>query len=137
MKPLGGPQRRTKQHSDKGSSRGRKSTSDATFLSSSFHHGSSSHPMDEDDDDMNEEGPSCARIPSPDTYFRDLNTYDFRTTSDLDFRETNLTSIMQRQTVMMNRQVSVHEQTIGGFKSIGKAIKGIGNKLKKLGRSRR
>ena len=93
--------------------------------------------MGEDDDDMNQEGTSHARVPSTDTYFQNLNTSDFRTTSDLNFIETNLTSLMQRQIVMMNRQVSMHEQTIGGFKSIGKAIKGIGNKLKKLGRSRR
>jgi hypothetical protein len=45
MKPLGGQQHRTKQRSDKGAKRARKSTSDATFSSSSLHHGSSSQPL--------------------------------------------------------------------------------------------
>lgn len=136
MKPLGGPKRRTKQRSDKGSKHGRKSTSDATFSSSSLHHGSSSQPMDEDDVEVNEEGTSCARTLSPDTYFRDLNTSDFTTTTDLPYNNTNLNAVMRRQTTMYNRQVSMHEQTIGGFKSTEKALKGINNKIKKLGKSR-
>ena len=58
MKPLGGPQRRTKKHKDKGVKRARKSTSDATFSSSSLHHGPSSQPLSDDDVEVNEEGTS-------------------------------------------------------------------------------
>ncbi|PWA95795.1 Ribosomal protein L7Ae/L30e/S12e/Gadd45 [Artemisia annua] len=136
MKPLGGPQRRTKQRSDKGQKRSRKSTSDATLSSSSFDHGSSSQPMNEDDVEMNEQGTSHVSTPSPNTYLRDLNTSNFKTTTDLPFNNTNLGSVMRRQTVMYNRQVEMHEQTVGEFKSFGKAIKGIGKMLKKLGKSR-
>ena len=136
MKPLGGPQRRTKQCKDKGSKRGRKSTFDIPHSSSSFSHESSSEPMDEDDDEVNEEGTSRPRTPSPDTFFRNLDTSSFAQTTDLPFNQTNLTSVMRRQTTMYNRQVSMHEQMIGGFKSIGKALKGIGNKIKKLGKSK-
>ncbi|PWA41137.1 FAD-binding, type 1 [Artemisia annua] len=136
IEPLGGPQRRTKQRKDKGVKRARKSTSDATLSSSSLPHESTSHALSEDDIDVTEEGTSRAQIPSPDTYLRDLNTSNFRTTTDLPFSNTNLGSVMRRQTVMYNRQVEMHEQTVGGFKSLRKAIKGIGKTLKKLGRSR-
>lgn len=70
IKPLGGQQRRTKKHSDKGAKRARKSTSNATLSSSSLHYGSSSQPFDENNVEPNEEGTSRAQTPSPDTYIR-------------------------------------------------------------------
>jgi hypothetical protein len=92
--------------------------------------------MDEDDDEVNEEGTYSSQIPSPDTYFRNLDTSSFRHTTDVENGMVNLSYMMRRQTTMYNRQVEMHEQTIGGFKSIGKAIKGLGNKIKKLGKKR-
>ena len=72
---------------------------------SSLHYGSSSQTFDEDDVEPNEEGTSRAQTPSPDTYIRELDTRDFTPTTDLPPSMTNLTAVMRRQTVMMNRQV--------------------------------
>ncbi|GJR78884.1 hypothetical protein Tco_0149669 [Tanacetum coccineum] len=98
-------------------------------VSSSFahHYGSSSHHKDDDEDD----DASRASTPSPTTYLNSLSPlnyqkYDIPTSSQQD---DDL--LFERQTSLLNQTQKLHEEVKGGFKSFGKALKGVFSKKKK------
>ncbi|GJW04517.1 hypothetical protein Tco_1563373 [Tanacetum coccineum] len=82
---------------------------------------------DEDEDD----GASHASTPSPTTYLNSLRPfnyqrYDIPTSSQQD---DNL--LFERQTDLLNQTQQIHEEVRGGFKSFGKALRGVFEKKKK------
>ncbi|GJZ68850.1 hypothetical protein Tco_0632400 [Tanacetum coccineum] len=79
-----------------------------------IHHVTSSHQHDDDDDDVET---SRASTPSPTTYLNSLNP----------FNET----LFERQTTLLNQTQEMHKEMRGGFKSFGKALKGVFSKKKK------
>nr|GEX20757.1 zf-CCHC domain-containing protein/UBN2 domain-containing protein [Tanacetum cinerariifolium] len=120
MRPLA-----SKQTQKPGSDRGKARHS----VSSTFvHHnrGSSSHQGDDDEDD----GASRASTPSPTTYINSLKPlnnqqYDIPTSSEQD---DDL--LFERQTDLLNQTQQMHKELRGGFKSFGKALRGVFGKKK-------
>ncbi|GJZ99289.1 hypothetical protein Tco_0671840 [Tanacetum coccineum] len=112
-----------KPRSDRGMPKARHSIS-----SSSGHHlGSSSH-HDKDDED---ESTSHASTSSPSTYLNSLRLlnyqrYDIPTSSQQD---DDL--LFERQSTLLNQMKQIHEEVRGGFKSFGKALRGVFGKKKK------
>ncbi|GJT56527.1 ribosomal protein L7Ae/L30e/S12e/Gadd45 [Tanacetum coccineum] len=95
--------------------------------SSTHHFGSSSHQEDDD----NDEGTSRASTPSPNSYLNSLShlthqTYNIPTSSEQTDR-----LLFERQTTLLNQTQQIHEEVRGGFKSFGKALKGVFGKKKK------
>ncbi|GJX08239.1 hypothetical protein Tco_0196171, partial [Tanacetum coccineum] len=91
--------------------------------SSSFahHYGSSSHHGDDDEDD----DASRASTPSLTTYLNSLSPlnyqkYNIPTSS---YQDDDL--LFERQTALLNQTQKLHEEVRGGFKSFGKALKGV------------
>ncbi|GKB35264.1 hypothetical protein Tco_0880206 [Tanacetum coccineum] len=121
MRPLALKQT-PKPQSDRGKAR-------HSVSSTSAHHnyGSSSHHGDDDEDD----GASRASTPSPTTYLNSLSPlnyqkYDIPTSSQQDGD-----LLFERQTALLNQTQKMHEEVRGGFKSFGKALKGVFSKKKK------
>ncbi|GJX76903.1 hypothetical protein Tco_0323714 [Tanacetum coccineum] len=99
------------------------------FISSSFtcHFVLSSHQKDND----NDEGTSRASTPSTNFYLNSLSplthqTYNIPTSSEQIDR-----LLFERQTTLLNQTQQIHEEVRGGFKSFGKALKGVFGKKKK------
>nr|GEX20755.1 ribosomal protein L7Ae/L30e/S12e/Gadd45 [Tanacetum cinerariifolium] len=115
MRPLALKQTR-KPQSDHG-----KSQHSVSSTSSHYNYGSSSHHGDVDEND----GASRASTPSPTTYLnslRPLNNqrYDIPTSSQQD---DDL--LFERQTILLNQSQQIHEEVRCGFKSFGKALRGV------------
>ncbi|GKF22863.1 hypothetical protein Tco_0075185 [Tanacetum coccineum] len=96
--------------------------------SSSAHHFGSSSLHENDGED---EGTSRASTPSPTSFLNSLSplthqTYNISTTSQ---QSDDL--LFVRQTSLINRQQQMHEKIRGGFKSFGKALRGVFGKNKK------
>nr|GEY08402.1 zf-CCHC domain-containing protein [Tanacetum cinerariifolium] len=96
--------------------------------STSVHHnrGYSSRQGDDEDD-----GASRASTPSPTTYLNSLKPpnyqqYDIPTSSEQD---DDL--LFERQTDLLNQTQQMHKELRGGFKSFGKALRGVFEKKKK------
>ncbi|GKA08237.1 hypothetical protein Tco_0687568 [Tanacetum coccineum] len=109
--------------SDRGIQKARHSIS-----SSSTHHFSSSSHQEDDD---NNEGTSRASTPSPNSYLNSLSplahqTYNIPTSSEQTDR-----LLFERQTTLLNQTQQIHEEVRGGFKSFGKALRGVFGKKKK------
>ena len=121
MRPLALTQTR-KPRSDRGKAR-------HSISSSSAHHniGSSSHQ--EDDDDENE-GTSRASTPSPNSYLRSLNPLEYHTYQIPPSTEQTNETLFIRQTELLNQTQEIHREMRGGFKSFGKALKGVFGKKK-------
>ncbi|GKE00315.1 hypothetical protein Tco_1388298, partial [Tanacetum coccineum] len=88
---------------------------------------SSSHHGDDDEDD----GASRASTPSPTIYLNSLSlpnyqNYDITTSSQQDDE-----LLFQRQTTMLNQIKQINDEVRGGFKSFGKALRGVFRKKKK------
>nr|GEV82852.1 hypothetical protein [Tanacetum cinerariifolium]GEV83368.1 hypothetical protein [Tanacetum cinerariifolium] len=98
-------------------------------VSSSFthHFGSSSHHGDDDEDD----GTSRASTPSPTSYLNSLSPFTHQTYSIHTSSQQNDNLLFEQQTSLLNRQQQMHEEIRGGFKSFGKAIRGVIGKKKK------
>nr|GEX34593.1 hypothetical protein [Tanacetum cinerariifolium] len=96
--------------------------------SSSFHHqGTSSHQHDDDDDDVKT---SRASTPSPTTYLNSLNPLDYQNYQmPSSFEQTDET-LFARQITLLNQTQRMHDEMRGGFKSFGKALKGVFSKKK-------
>ncbi|GJU78009.1 hypothetical protein Tco_1275079 [Tanacetum coccineum] len=82
-------------------------------------------------DDDEDDGASRANTPSPTTYLNSLHPlnyqrYDIPTSSQQD---DDL--LFERQTVLLNQSQQIHEEVRGGFKSFGKALRGVFGKKKK------
>ncbi|GKC52691.1 hypothetical protein Tco_1075436 [Tanacetum coccineum] len=99
-----------------------------SISSSSAHQfGSSSHHGDDDEDD----GTSCASTPSRNSFLNSLSplthqTYNIPTSS----QQTD-DLLFERQTTLLNQTQQIHKEVRGGFKSFGKALKGVFGKKKK------
>ncbi|GJU76741.1 hypothetical protein Tco_1273811 [Tanacetum coccineum] len=97
--------------------------------SSSHHQGISSHQHEDDDDDDVET--SRASTQSPTTYLNSLNPLNYQNYQmPSSFEQTNKT-LFERQTTLLNQMQQMHKEMRGGFKSFGKALKGVFSKKKK------
>ncbi|GJV55499.1 hypothetical protein Tco_1456504 [Tanacetum coccineum] len=97
--------------------------------STSTHHnrGSSSHQGDDDDDD----GASRASTPSLATYLNSLKPLDYQPYEVPTSSEQNDGFLFERQTDLLNQTQQMHKEIRGGFKSFGKALRGVFGKKKK------
>ncbi|GJU01976.1 hypothetical protein Tco_1112314 [Tanacetum coccineum] len=120
MRPLALRQTR-RPRSDRGKARRSVSSS------SSHHQGMSSHQHDDDDDVETSRASTLSRT----TYLNSLNPLDYQNYHmPSSSKQTNETLFAQ-QTTLLNQTQRMHEEMRGGFKSFGKALKGVFNKKKK------
>ncbi|GJR26676.1 zf-CCHC domain-containing protein [Tanacetum coccineum] len=96
--------------------------------SSSHHQGTSSHQHDDDDDDVKT---SRASTPSPTTYLNSLDSLNYQNYQIPSSSEQTDETLFTRQTTLLNQTQQMHEEMRGGFKSFGKALKGVFSKKKK------
>ncbi|GKD52483.1 hypothetical protein Tco_1281459 [Tanacetum coccineum] len=96
-------------------------------LSSSSHHqGMSSHQHYDDDVET-----SRVSTSSPTTYLNSLNPLDYQNYHMPSSSEQTDETLFARQTTLLNQTQRMHEEIHGGFKSFGKALKGVFSKKKK------
>ncbi|GJS40169.1 hypothetical protein Tco_0565212 [Tanacetum coccineum] len=93
------------------------------------HHGTSSHQHDDDDDDDVET--SRASTPSPTTYLNSLNPLNYQNYEMPSASEQTDETLFERQTTLLNQTQEMHKEMREGFKSFGKALKGVFSKKKK------
>ncbi|GJU44645.1 hypothetical protein Tco_1201911 [Tanacetum coccineum] len=125
MNPLAAQQER-KTRKDRGTRRGRHSTSS----SSAFDQPSSSH-LNDDDDDGNGEGTSRASTPSPIRYVNSLTNEVPQVFQNPPNIDPHLEPFYTRQTEIINRQVQIRDEHRGGLRSIGKGLKNLWRNIKK------
>ncbi|GKA47832.1 hypothetical protein Tco_0740790 [Tanacetum coccineum] len=89
-----------------------------------------SHQHDDDDDDDDVET-SRASTPSPTTYLNSLNPLNYQNYHMPSASEQTDETLFERQTTLLNQMQQMHKEIRGGFKSFGKALKGVFNKKKK------
>ncbi|GJT29168.1 hypothetical protein Tco_0909443 [Tanacetum coccineum] len=121
MRPLALRQTR-RPRSDRGKAR-------HSVSSTSAHHnlGSSSRQGDDDEDD----GASRASTLSPTTYLSSLKPLDYQQYDVPTSSEQNDDLLFERQTDLLNQTQQMHKELRGGFKSFGKALRGVFRKKKK------
>ncbi|GJU41081.1 ribosomal protein L7Ae/L30e/S12e/Gadd45 [Tanacetum coccineum] len=122
MRPLALRQTR-KPRSDRGIHKARHSVAS----SSTYHYGSSSHQEDNDDN----EGTSRSSTPSPTTYLNSLSPLNYEKYDIPTSFEQDDDLLFEQQTALLNQTQNMHEEVRGGFKSFGKALKGVFSKKKK------
>ncbi|GJT71520.1 hypothetical protein Tco_1030806 [Tanacetum coccineum] len=88
----------------------------------------SSHQHDDDDDDVKT---SRASTPSPTTYLNSLNPLNYQNYEMPSASEQTDETLFERQTTLLNQMQEMHKEMRGGFKSFGKALKGVFSKKKK------
>ncbi|GKE29275.1 hypothetical protein Tco_1444659, partial [Tanacetum coccineum] len=108
-------QQERKPRKDRGTRRGRHSTS-----SSVFDQTSSSHLNDDDDDDGNGEGTSRASTPSPIYYVNSLTNQVPQVFQNPPNIDPHLEPLYTRQTEIIIRQVQIRGEQRGGLRSIEK-----------------
>ncbi|GJR96418.1 hypothetical protein Tco_0268592 [Tanacetum coccineum] len=112
-----------KPRTDRGMSKARHSISS----SSTRHIGSSSHHEGNEDN----EGTSRASTLSPSTYLNSLQPFDYQRYDIPTSSEQDDDLLFERQTILLNQTQQIHEEVRGGFKSFGKALRGVfGKKIK-------
>ncbi|GJS91365.1 hypothetical protein Tco_0774001 [Tanacetum coccineum] len=121
MRPLALKQTR-RPRSDRGKAR------HSVSSSSSHHQGTSSHQHDDDDDDVET---SRASTPSPTTYLNSLNPLNYQNYHMPSASKQTDETLFERQTTLLNQTQQMHKEMRGGFKSFGKALKGVFSKKKK------
>nr|GEU49273.1 hypothetical protein [Tanacetum cinerariifolium] len=121
MHPLALKQTR-KPRSDRGMPKARQSVS-----SSTHHYGSSSRHEDDDKDD----GTFRASSPSPTTFLNSHSSLNYQKYDIPTFSQQDNDLLFERQTNLLNQMQKMHEEFRGGFKSFGKALKGVFSKKKK------
>ncbi|GJT13619.1 hypothetical protein Tco_0860661 [Tanacetum coccineum] len=121
MRPLVLKQTR-RPRSDRGKAR------HSVSSSSSHHQGTSSHQHDDDDDDVET---SRASTPSPTTYLNSLNPLNYQNYHMPSASEQTDETLFERQTTLLNQTQQMYKEMHGGFKSFGKALKGVFSKKKK------
>ncbi|GJT98443.1 zf-CCHC domain-containing protein [Tanacetum coccineum] len=121
MRPLVLKQTR-RPRSDRGKAR------HSVSSSSSHHQGTSSHQHDDDDDDVET---SRASTPSPTTYLNSLNPLNYQNYHMPSASEQTDETLFERQTTLLNQTQQMYKEMRGGFKSFGKALKGVFSKKKK------
>nr|GEX28528.1 copia protein [Tanacetum cinerariifolium] len=125
MNPLTAQQER-KTKKDRGTRRGRHSTSS----SFAFDQPSSYH-LNDDDDDGNHEGNSCASTPSPTRFVNSLTNEVPRVFQNPPNIDPNMEPFYTRQTKIINRQVQIRDEHHGGLRSIRKGLGNLWRKMKK------
>nr|GEY94400.1 hypothetical protein [Tanacetum cinerariifolium] len=95
--------------------------------SSSHHQGTSSHQHNDDD----EVEASRESTPSSTTYLNSLNPLDYQNYQMPSSSEKTDETLFARQTNLLNQTQRMHEEMREGFKSSGKALKGVFSKKKK------
>ncbi|GKA14662.1 hypothetical protein Tco_0694308 [Tanacetum coccineum] len=120
MRPLALKQTR-RPRSDRGKAR-------HSVSSTSAHHnlGSSSRQEDDDEDD----GASRASTPSPTTYLNSLEPLNYQQYEIPSPSEQSDDLLFERQTELLNQSQEIHKEVRGGFKSFGKALRGVFGKKK-------
>ncbi|GJY62198.1 hypothetical protein Tco_0462855 [Tanacetum coccineum] len=121
MRPLALKQTR-RPRSDRGKAR------HSVSSSSSHHQGTSSHQHDDDDDNVKT---SRASTPSPTTYLNSLDPLNYQNYQMPSAFERTDETLFERQTTLLNQTQQMHKEMRGGFKSFGKALKGVFSKKKK------
>nr|GEY80330.1 ribosomal protein L7Ae/L30e/S12e/Gadd45 [Tanacetum cinerariifolium] len=82
-------------------------------------------------DDDEDDGASRASTLSPTTYPNSLNPLDYQNYQmPSSFEQTDET-LFERQTTLLNQTQQMHKEVREGFKSLGKALKGVFSKKKK------
>ncbi|GJV42601.1 hypothetical protein Tco_1421041 [Tanacetum coccineum] len=99
--------------------------------SSSHHQGTSSHQHDDDNNDDDNVQTSRASTPSPTTYLNSLDPLNYQNYQMPFASEQTDETLFERQTVLLNQMQQMHKEMRGGFKSFGKALKGVFSKKKK------
>ncbi|GJR50767.1 hypothetical protein Tco_1401288 [Tanacetum coccineum] len=122
MRPLALKQTR-RPRSDRGKAR------HSVSSSSSHHHGTSSHQHDDDDDD--DVKTSRASTPSPTTYLNSLDPLNYQNYQMPSVSERTDETLFERQTDLLNQKNKCNKRSGRGFKSFGKALKGVFSKKKK------
>ncbi|GJU52740.1 hypothetical protein Tco_1226454 [Tanacetum coccineum] len=100
------------------------------FVSStSAHHnlGLSSRQEDDDEDD----GASRTSTPSHTTYLNSLKPLNYQQYKIPSPSEQSDDLLFERQTKLLNQSQEIHKEVRGGFKSFGKALRGVFGKKKK------
>ncbi|GJV07309.1 hypothetical protein Tco_1344965 [Tanacetum coccineum] len=95
--------------------------------SSSHHQGTSSYQHNDDDDVKT----SRASTPSPTTYLNSLDSLNYQNYQIPSSSEQTDETLFTRQTTLLNQTQQMHEEMRRGFKSFGKALKGVFSKKKK------
>ncbi|GJU01499.1 zf-CCHC domain-containing protein [Tanacetum coccineum] len=95
--------------------------------SSSHHQGTSSHQHEDDDDDVET---SYVSTPSSTTYLNSLGPLNYQNYQMSSSSEQTNETLFERQTTLLNQTQQMHKEMHGGFKSFGKALKGVFSKKK-------
>ncbi|GKB70078.1 zf-CCHC domain-containing protein [Tanacetum coccineum] len=82
------------------------------------------------DDDEND-GASRASTPSPTTYLNSLKPLNYQRYKIPSPSQQNDDLLFERQTELLNQTQDIHKENRGGFKSFGKALRGVFGKKKK------
>ncbi|GJW27023.1 hypothetical protein Tco_0663433 [Tanacetum coccineum] len=82
----------------------------------------------DDDDDVET---SRASTPSPTTYLNSLNPLNYQNYKMPSASEQTDETLFERQSTLLNQTQEMHKEMRGGFKSFGKALKGVFSKKKK------
>ncbi|GJX20874.1 ribosomal protein L7Ae/L30e/S12e/Gadd45 [Tanacetum coccineum] len=83
------------------------------------------------DDDEND-GASRASTPSPTTYLNSLKPLNYQRYKIPSPSQQNDDLLFERQTELLNQTQDIHKENRGGFKSFGKALRGVFGKKKKF-----
>ncbi|GJU91741.1 zf-CCHC domain-containing protein [Tanacetum coccineum] len=81
-------------------------------------------------DDEEDDGASRASTPSPTTYLNSLKPLDYQQYEVPTSSEQNDDLLFERQTDLLNQTQQMHKELRGGFKSFGKALRGVFGKKK-------
>ncbi|GKB63067.1 hypothetical protein Tco_0919253, partial [Tanacetum coccineum] len=120
MRPLALKQTR-KPQSDHGKAR-----HSVSSTSAHYNRGSSSHQDDDEEDDC----ASRASTPSPTTYLNSLGPLNYQQYDIPTSSEQNDDLLFERQADLLNQTQQMHKELRGGFKSFGKALRGVFGKKK-------
>ncbi|GJS76162.1 hypothetical protein Tco_0726043 [Tanacetum coccineum] len=82
-------------------------------------------------DDDEDDGASRASTPSPTTYLNSLHLLNYQNYHMPSSSEQTYETLFAQQTTLLNQTQRMHEEMRGGFKSFGKAFKGVFSKKKK------
>ncbi|GJZ93522.1 hypothetical protein Tco_0665587, partial [Tanacetum coccineum] len=85
-------------------------------------------------DDDEDDGASRASTPSPTTYLNSLEPLNYQRYDIPTSSQQNDDLLFERQTDLLNQTQQIHKELRGGFKSFGKALRGVfgKRKMKKL-----
>ncbi|GJS40379.1 hypothetical protein Tco_0565422 [Tanacetum coccineum] len=95
--------------------------------SSAHHYGSSSHHENNGEDECT----SRASTSPPTSYLNSLSPLTHQTYNILTSSQQSENLLFERQTNLLNQTQQMHKEMRGGFKSFGKALRGVFGKKKK------